>query len=405
MSNLIKFYQSILSLGSLSADSDGLVSCKVGDLTMPFTVKDARLALPTRENLKSPGDKVIFHPARENTLRATESEVMQRYRGAINTRLNYVVGCLVGELLTVVSSVDEHRKLTPDQSRLLSEVASADEDTLIRFGKIVQASKKSTDASKAFVNIYLKKLAVIDGKNYKRGAIVSFPFFEELVKKPKNMHGVTLRNRDVEAYINLFKFIFPGIEQPGSYNQGSNSDLCPYLHALLLGVMKVGEPINSVVEEYRAFLALSDEYVFNDDWVDTAQNIHVLLPDINMIPSQAGNEGSHAPATSSTNLTISPMPQSTAAQPLTTPVNAPSSNGTQSWADLSRAIYGNNPQPFAPQPQVGWGFQQPQMTGPQAARASISALSILASNQPQPQPQANGFGNGFGNPSFNGQFI
>jgi hypothetical protein len=147
MSKVNEFYKQILSLGSLVTDKEGLVSAMVEDMSVPFTVKGKRLALPTKENMGKTTDLCIFHPLSENFLRG-ESDVMQKYRSAINTRLNYVIGCMMGDLLTLITSTQEHQKLNPDQSELLSIVHQADEETLNRFSKIAEVIKLN------FYNLY-----------------------------------------------------------------------------------------------------------------------------------------------------------------------------------------------------------------------------------------------------------
>ena len=412
MSKVIEFYKQILSLGSLVCDKDGLVSAIVEDMSVPFTVKGKRLALPTKANMGKVPDVCIFHPLSENFLRG-ESDVMQKYRSAINIRLNYVIGCMMGELLTLITSTGEHQKLSPDQSELLSLVHQADEETLNRFMKISEAIKKSAmtgDKDKAFVNIYLKKTANIKGKVYKRGAIVSFPFYKELIKKEKTGYGVTLRNKDREAIQKLIEFIIPGIEVDDGYNQGSGGDISPFLESLLKGVIGIAANINTIAEGYKDYLGMYDQYVYNADWVDTMENIHLLEPEIRMIPMQAGNEGSTgnptAPVQQSAPLSVSPYVQNTQSiNPVQTmqsaPVQAPKDPSKVSFADLDQRNRQNPVQvPMYPNQQA-WGMQQPvnpwqqympqPINGPVAARANVSSLSILAGSQPsQMQPQSGG---------------
>jgi hypothetical protein len=416
MSKVNEFYKQILSLGSLVADKEGLISAMVEDMSVPFTVKGKRLALPTKENMGKTTDLCIFHPLSENFLRG-ESDVMQKYRSAINTRLNYVIGCMMGDLLTLITSTQEHQKLNPDQSELLSIVHQADEETLNRFSKIAEVIKKSAlsgDKDKSFVNIYLKKTAHIGGKIYKRGAIISFPFYKELMKKEKTVYGVTLRNKDRDAIQKLIEFIVPDIAADDSYNRGSGGDISPFLDALLKGVIGIASNINSIAANYKDFLGMYDSYIYNADWVDTMENINALESEIRMIPMQAGNEGSVAGAVTSqqppqNNLTVSPyqpvqqtpqrvyQPQQPQIiqQPLPVVAKDPSKISFSDLDQRSRMqgspVYQNNQQ---------WGvshnpWQQhlPQpMSGPVAARANITAASILTGGQQPAMQTSNNWG-------------
>lgn len=408
MSKIIKFYKEILSLGSLVADKDGLISAMVEDMSVPFTVKGKRLALPTRENMGKSPELCIFHPLSENFLRG-ESDVMIKYRSAINIRLNYVIGCMMGELLTLITSTGEHQKLTPDQSELLSLVHQADEETLNRFMKISEQIKKSAMAGekdKGFVHIYLKKTATIKGKVYKRGAIVSFPFYAELMKKEKTVYGVTLRNKDRDAIQKLMEFIVPGIEVDGAYNQGSAGDISPFLDALLKGVIGVASNINTIATGYKDFLGMYDQYLYSADWVDAMENIHLLEPEIRMIPMQAGNEGSlnsAAPMQQTNQLSVAPHQAPTNTAPVQAApvqhVSAPKDPSKISFADLDSRNRNTQQQPAYPN-QNAWGAnqvpavwqqyqQQPQqpMSGPVAARANVSSLAILAGGNVNNAPQ------------------
>jgi len=413
MSKVIEFYKQILSLGSLVADKEGLVSAMIEDMSVPFTVKEKRLALPTRQNLSRSTELCIFNPLVENVLRG-ESDVMVKYRNAINIRMNYVIGCMMGELLTLITSTGEHQKLTPDQSELLSVVSQADEETLARFEKLISIIKKATangDKDKTFVNIYLKKTANIKGKIYKRGAIITFPFYKELMKKEKTLYGVTLRNKDRESIQKLLEFIIPGIEVDDSYNQGSTGDISPFLDALLKGVLGIASNINSIATSYKDFLGMYDSYIYNADWLDTMENIHLLEPEIRMIPMQAGNEGATntpAPAAYQPNLSVAPavVTQPTYAQAAqmhnqsvaaSTPVVKSDKISFSDLDQRNRAQYPNQPQmnQWGQAPNAWNAYMSQPMTGPTAARANISALSILASSPP---PMQAGMGNQWNQP-------
>lgn len=421
MSKLIDFYKQILKLGGLVTDKEGLVSATIEDASVPITVKGKRLALPTKENMGKTADLTIFHPLNENFLRG-ESDVMQRYRRDINTRMNFVIGCLMEELLTLITSTGEHQKLTPDQSEVLSVAPDADESTLTRFSQLLKAMGVG-DKEKSFVNIYLKKTATIKGKVYKRGAIVTFPFYKELIKKEKTIYGVTLRIKDRDSIQKLMEFLIPGIADEESYNRGSSGDLSPFLESLLKGVIGVASNINSIAETYKDFLALYEQYVYSHEWVDTMDNIHLLEPEIRMIPMQAGNEGSVMATVSTAPPPLAVAPHQPAPAPVygAQPPHQYIGQVQQAPAPVIQSQQGRDPskvsfaeldqrmrqsQPMLQQ-NTGWGpmpMQQPNawqsympqpISGPAAARANMSALAVLASAPPPMSApmQNNGWGN------------
>lgn len=408
MSKLVNFYEQILKLAGLRSDKEGLVSAVIEDESVPFTVKGKRLALPLKPNMSKTEDLCIFHPLNEN-FRREESDVLQRYRGAINTRLNYVIGCMMEELLTLITSAGEHKKLTPNQSELLSVAPEADEGTLTRFSQLLKAMGVG-DKEKSFVNIYLKKTATIRGKVYKRGAIVTFPFYKELVKKEKTVYGVTLRIKDRDSIQKLLEYIIPFISNEESYNKGSSCDLSPSLDSLLKGVIGISANINTIADTYKHFLPLYDQYLYNDDWAETLDNIHLLDPEIRLIPMQAGNEGATAAAPAQAPVNIpavvtQPVPNVSA------PV-APIPVQTQQGKDPSKVSFmeldarmrqNTQANPMMPggwgqspmQPTNGWQTYMPQpLSGPAAARSNLSSLAVLANSPPPASraPVSNGWG-------------
>jgi hypothetical protein len=288
---LLELYKSILSTGSLVVDNDGLVSAKVADASLPFMVESKRMVLPTREHLNNPDKSsiVLFHPLGENVLKG-ESEVMAKFRHAVNVKLNYITGCVASELMYLVTSVAMHSKLSPSQSEILSAVKNADEKTQQALQTLIKAMGISNQ-EKCFVHIYLKRSGLVQGKKYSRAAIVTFPLYQELIKEQKQVYGVTLRTKDRAAIISLLEYMFPSIAEENHYNRGSDSNIAPFLDALMLGLMGVASAINTLSDDFGKFYDKQEEFRYDDAWVEVFDNLAQLLPEIRAIPMQAGNEG------------------------------------------------------------------------------------------------------------------
>lgn len=298
---MIEFYQSMISIGTLSANSEGLISAELNDNKVPFVMEGKRLVLPTKEmlRLEDKSGVVLFHPLSENAL-AGESDVMAKFRSAVNIKLNYSLATICEELLNVVVSVAKHAKLSPDQADLLSAVKNADEKTLTVFKAILKAMGMG-NKDKCIVYLYLRKQALIKEKTYARAAVVWFPLLDELLKDEKTVFGVAVRTKDKAALIQLLQFVLPGISEKNTYSRGSTSDIAPFLDSLLLAVLGLASPVNALVNNYHEFLSNAKELAYDDEWVETFENLSLLLPEIRMTPMQAGNNGSfNAPA---------PMPQ------------------------------------------------------------------------------------------------
>lgn len=290
---LIDIYKSILQCAGMVSDAEGFVSVKMGKDRSPARTSDGKqIVLPTNEQLMN-GDRtnrVIFHPLSENIMRPGESEVISKLRSVFNIRLNYTFAAISQSLLTLCASIDDHRKLSPDQSEMLSVIKDVNEKTLISFSSMMLHSLKE-NPEKGFVNIYLKRKAIFGDKTYSRGGVVTFPLYNELLKDQDKYYGVKLRAKDRTALIQLHQYIFPGIDDPQSYNRGSNSDVAPFLDALMHTVMSVSSKYNDVIELFGPIIDSHEDLVFDGEWVESFDNLQDLFPLIRQIPIQAGNEG------------------------------------------------------------------------------------------------------------------
>ena len=287
---LLDFYKSILSAGGLYADSEGLISARTSAGTTPFTVGGKRLVLPTREHMLNPNKDgiILFHPMSENIMRG-ESDVMHRFRTAVNLQLNYVINSLIYELIGLAISPSLHASLQPAQIETLAILKDADERTLSDM-KLLQNAMPPGNIEKCFVHISMRKTAMIGGKSYRRGAIVNFPFYEELIKGGA-VFGVKLRKKDQAGFTHLLEHLFPNIAAKASFNRGSFSATVPTLDALLLGIIGVASHINAIIEDYGDTLSETKNLRYNDDWVTEIDNYEQFATELKMVPPQPGNEG------------------------------------------------------------------------------------------------------------------
>lgn len=384
---IVDFYKQILSAGSLVADAAGNVSAMVESKTIPFTVGSKRMVLPTKEQLANPNkDNVaVFHPLEENIIRG-ESEVMTRYRAAVNLRLNYVINHLLLELITLSTSPGMHSKLTPNHYDLLAHFKDADEKTIQAFEALMKAMPMGS-VEKCFAHIFIKKNAIIGGKTYRRGAMVSFPLYEELEKEGTTVYGVKLRKKDHAAFKGILKQIFPDMDIKNHYSRGSASDIAATLDCLLAVVINLASYLNGLIDEYGDLLEDIKSLRYEDEWMPEMANLTQFTNELRLMPMQTGNEGSHevaaapAPVGQLQNVAppalpqpvMVPAPSYTYAAP---PVSAPV---TQSGLLDFGAMLRNNPQ-LAPQMP---GYPMGMPPGPAAARM---AQPRWAGPQQQMQP-------------------
>jgi hypothetical protein len=360
---LLDLYKEILKTANLVCTEDGYISMIAGDEKIPAMIKDKRLVLPTPEHLANPSkDRIMFHPLSENILR-TESDVLEKFRSAINIRINAVFGLLAYQLLMIGASSKQHSKLSPDQSEFLSKVKNADDKTLEVMRKLMQAMP-SNQTQKAFVHIYLKRAGTVQGKRYSRVGIMTFPLYTELKKSTSECYGVKLRVKDRDTLVNLFEYMVPGIDVAESHNRGSDSNVAPYLDALMKSVLTIASPINDLVELFKNILEEPETLMFEDSWVETFDNLEVMLPEIRKIPMQTGNEGGAGKAAGTAEK---------AKTETTAVVAAPPQPPTQPWL-LPQGYY-NPPQP----PMFGQAYTPPP--GPvKTSRGGLDFESVLRSN-------------------------
>jgi hypothetical protein len=289
MSKMLKFYESLLAAAGLTTTSDGCVSIKTSKDPKPLTLKGKRLVLPTSEHLRHSDrdSKVVFHPLTENVMRG-ESEVFERFRMALNGRINVVFGTVMHCLLQLGTSQAEQHKLSPEQSEFLSKVKNADEKTLLALKKVMD-SVSATQHQKLFVSMFIKRGGTVGDKRFARVGVVHFPFYNDLKKAEPEFHGVKLRVKDREALIGLLDYILPEQDIAGVYNRGSNSTIAPSLEALMLSFLAIAAPLNDLIARFEG--VLPDNLQIDADWVETMGNLDILLPEIRSVPMQAGNEG------------------------------------------------------------------------------------------------------------------
>lgn len=376
MSNkLLDLYKSVLNCAGMAYDNEGFVFVKMGKERNPAKISDGKqIVLPTQEQLMN-GDRsnrVIFHPLSENIMRSAESEIITKLRSVFNIRLNYTFAAISQSLLTLCASIADHRKLTPDQSEMLSAIKDVDEKTIVAFSSMMLHSLKDSP-ERSFVNIYLKRKAVFHDKTYARGGVVTFPLYAELQKEQDKYYGVKLRAKDKAAFLDLYRYIFPNIDELQSYNKGSNSDVAPFIDALMNTVMGVASKYNDIIELFGHIIDSHEDLIFDCEWVEGFDNLQDLVPQIRQIPTQVGNEGKHEV------MQVAPVqaPQQTPAyyQP------QPQQNGYNQMHGM---------QPNQPPPLVvtenGVTFDSFLRANPQAAAANMGNSNMYSNGLPGNNP-------------------
>lgn len=279
-------YKHILeSLGCKIEDS--LVSIKdSNEQWRPFTLEGKRFAIPTRDILQMANWKelVAFHPLSESVTEG-ESVVLKRFRRLVINSLTENMATLLIEIIRIANDKERHSTLSPQLTGLLAEIPDVDEKT----GQAFEAIMKAVNLEdKKLINIYLKRKADIGGKSWRRGAIVTFPFMDDVLDdSQKTVLGVTVRKKDKAVMKALMNWILPGFEQ-GAFSRGSDSDIAPYFDALIRSYLEVQRFLNAAVWKFREHLVLADEMNIDISWED---DIGDLRQYVGQVPTLAGNTG------------------------------------------------------------------------------------------------------------------
>lgn len=321
--NLLDVYRSILGAAAMIADDEGYVSFNnklYSDLpAAPVMIGEKRLVLPTTEHLRNPSSaRIMFHPLREQAMQG-ESEVVAKLRLALGLRLNFTFAGLINECIMICKNIPDHKHLNPDQTTLVSIGQNVTEDTHIAFTELLKRTESQLAPNKSFISIYVKKNALLHGTNYHRAGVVTFPVYEELVKEEEKPFGMTISKRERKNLIALMEYILPDIGKEHAYDRGSNSGVAPYLEGLMRVFGAVGSRLNDKYELFEEIIKVP-ELKIESAWEEAFEDLDKLLPEIQMVPTQPGNEGRQPVADKKT---TSLSPQSLQAALAPTPVAAP----------------------------------------------------------------------------------
>lgn len=246
-----------------------------------------RLVIPTQRYLKE-GDwenYLPFHPLCEHVMRG-ESETIKILKNLVLFRLRVTISELVINLLYIAGNDDIHDKLTPAQSKLLSDY-KLDQVT----DKTIRRARKLFDERlDEIVNIYLHHFETHDGVEYKRLAAVSFPIYRKLVEESgKVVMGVDLgTKRDKGQIANAFRALIENIDEQDAYYFGSKKQIAPNFHALMGAYANLARVLNKFTHKFRKHIPHSESLKIGTDWLDDFDEIEQFKA---AIPSLPGNEG------------------------------------------------------------------------------------------------------------------
>lgn len=269
MSNLrdkvIDYYQILLAIGWLVMDDDGNVSVNLGDELRPATIDGKRMIVPTREQMKNPNwdNRIGFHPLRES-FNLGISDVMANLRDQYVDRLNVSIGYFMKELIAIAHDTAGQKNLTSEQGQVLNALPHCGDSTVKTFESILKKTRAANNADQ-FINIFMRKGGLVNGKTYGRAGIITFPIYQKLVDGEEKINGVKVSAKDRDMFIKLFRFIFPNIENKEYYNEGVNTKTAPFLEALIRVTFNVVDDLVDSSKPYMPIIPVPYFLTFPED--------------------------------------------------------------------------------------------------------------------------------------------
>ena len=253
---IIDYYKILLELGWLEADENGEVSLVIGDERMPATINGQRLIVPTIEQMKNYNwdDRIGFHPLRES-YNLGISDVLANLRDQYVMRLNVSIAYLMKELVDIGYNVAGQKDLTTEQGQVLNALPHCNKNTVACFESLQKKTRAQNNADQ-FINIFIRKGGMVEGKTFGRAGIVTFPIYQKLVEGEEKINGVKISNKDREMFIALFRFIFPTIDNTDAYNVGVNTRTAPFLEALIRATFNVVDDLVEAAAPYMPIVSM-----------------------------------------------------------------------------------------------------------------------------------------------------
>lgn len=252
--SVIDFYNKLFTSMGYIVEENGLISkdfCgNKSNIIIKADDKEKTLILPTKQFLDNPNwdAHVPFHPLSENVVKG-ESLIIKELKRLMEHRFADVITTLMMELSIIAADKSGHKKLTVPQKKFLSLMPEANDKTVTVLGKIL--CNLSNKGERKICSLYIKRGGSIDGKSFKRLAVVSFPITEELNKEEKTIFDVKVSTAEKNAIKNLFGWIIENVDVQGFYNFGSNDETAPNFHALCGAYMKLMSQLNAKIELFK----------------------------------------------------------------------------------------------------------------------------------------------------------
>jgi len=273
MSELVKFYKSLLEMLGLVVDKNGQVFIKMSESNYPVSVDGLNLYLPTDDNIKTSMEivdgepkvvKALFNPFDESGIKGA-NKTFAKLKQIIELKLTGVFYQLGETLLSlIVNENDSSSNIgiikfvsTVNKYKSSSKTIKIDEKSIKNWVSLYEHITSNGMRPK-YIETLIKrgnKGGTIDNIKYNRIGVITFPFLEQLkpIKANKEKFlDVKLRSGDVTVFTALFEFIFGDSDKLiDGLSFGSLNKLAPSSHVLLIMYNTIYEKLNTFLEALR----------------------------------------------------------------------------------------------------------------------------------------------------------
>lgn len=327
--DLIAHYNNLLEMGMLRQDGVGMIHERAaGKKITNLFVHSKPVVMPIYSQLASAdiSERLVFHPFAESAAKG-ESLIVSELRQRFCTNITNRMAAFFMRCIMLASSRAEHSKLNPVQGEMLDALRKIEEKHGAAIGKLMQKILKHPDKKNiSLIQIYLTRNGKVGGSEFARAGIVSFPLYTAVVAeldktKERVIDGQPFSEKELQYIKGLYEYVFPMLlTDPAAYNRGSNSDVAPYMDALMKTTAAVtvmlNEKINLFSEIFNTDTDKEEGAGLNplpEDWMSAIDELGGLLPEIIKIPLQPGMDGqpkvSEALASANQMATAAPVQQ------------------------------------------------------------------------------------------------
>ncbi len=283
------FYKKILDYAGISVE-DGVLKNK-DEKMGEISIDGFPLVLPYYEKLKNNKGEKIFHLLNENYVNP-EIEAFDLYKQKLTVEINIKLSSLIIDLISLGADPTIQQKIkNPKLIELASQIGEVDFTTIENFMQLIKHSRKVHNEN-FIVGFYLKKNGKIEDTPYSAIGKVNFTLYKELCEALNSSNykvcNFKLRKKDILALINIFKILFPHIDEKDYYVVGVDNKVFRFLETLL----RVSALITSRINEVASWLESLEEpslrikEIISDlSFLDDIEELKKMNEQIRLIPS------------------------------------------------------------------------------------------------------------------------